>query len=45
MPDPDLGSIRCVYAINLTLGMIVALPLVLLQAGAVLWSRSGAPLA
>ncbi|MBS2963937.1 hypothetical protein KGA66_12850 [Actinocrinis puniceicyclus] len=45
MPDPDLGSIRGVYAITLTLGMIVALFLLVTQAGAVLWARSGAPLA
>lgn len=45
MPDPDLGSIRGVYAITLTLGMTVALVLLVMQAGAVLWSRSGAPLA
>ncbi|HZU46461.1 MAG TPA: hypothetical protein VFA16_04270, partial [Mycobacterium sp.] len=45
MPDPDLGSIRGVYAVTLTLGMIVALLLLVMQAGAVLWSRSGAPLA
>jgi hypothetical protein len=45
MPDPDLGSIHGVYAISLTLGMTVALALLLIQAGAVLWSRSGAPLA
>lgn len=45
MPDPDLGSIHGVYALCLTLGMIVALVLMVMQAGAVLWSRSGAPLA
>ena len=45
MPDPDLGSIRGVYAVTLTLGMIVALFLLVMQAGAVLWSRSGGPLA
>lgn len=45
MPDPDVGSIRGVYAISLTLGMIVALILLIIQAGAVVWTRSGAPLA
>lgn len=45
MPDPDLGSIRGVYAVTLTLGMTVALVLLVMQAGTVLWSRSGAPLA
>jgi hypothetical protein len=45
MPDPDLGSIHGVYAISLTLGMIVATILLLLQAGSVVWTRSGAPLA
>ncbi|WP_194909736.1 hypothetical protein [Catenulispora rubra] len=45
MPDPDLGSIHGVYAISLTLGMIVATCLVILQAGSVVWTRSGAPLA
>ncbi|MBR7827554.1 hypothetical protein KDK95_14645 [Actinospica sp. MGRD01-02] len=45
MPDPDIGSIRGVYAISLTLGMIVALILLIIQAGAVVWTRSGAPLA
>ena len=45
MPDPDLGSIHGVYAISLTLGMMVATLLLILQAGSVLWTRSGAPLA
>ena len=45
MPDPDLGSIRGVYAISLMLGMIVAVFLLVLQAGSVVWTRSGAPLA
>jgi hypothetical protein len=45
MPDPDLGSIHGVYAISLTLGMIIALVLMVMQAGSVLWTRSGAPLA
>ena len=45
MPDPDLGSIHGVYAISLTLGMIVAVFLLVLQAGSVVWTRSGAPLA
>jgi hypothetical protein len=45
MPDPDLGSIRGVYAVTLTLGMTVALFLLVMQAGTVLWSRSGGPLA
>ncbi|HTJ66707.1 MAG TPA: hypothetical protein VL551_04190 [Actinospica sp.] len=45
MPDPDLGSIRGVYAVSLTLGMIVAVILLLIQAGSVVWTRSGAPLA
>lgn len=45
MPDPDLGSIHGVYAISLTLGMIVAMFLLVTQAGAVVWTRSGAPLA
>lgn len=45
MPDPDLGSIHGVYAISLTLGMIVAMFLLVLQAGSVVWTRSGAPLA
>ena len=45
MPDPDLASIHGVYAISLTLGMIVATFLLLVQAGSVLWTRSGAPLA
>lgn len=45
MPDPDLGSIRGVYAICLTIGMIVAMLLLVMQAGSVLWTRSGAPLA
>jgi hypothetical protein len=45
MPDPDLGSIRGVYAISLSLGMIVAMFLLVIQAGSVLWTRSGAPLA
>ena len=45
MPDPDLGSIRGVYAISLTLGMIVAMFLLVMQAGSVMWTRSGAPLA
>ena len=44
MPDPDLGSIHGVYAISLTLGMIVAMVLLLIQAGSVVWTRSGAPL-
>ena len=44
MPDPDLTSIHGVYAISLTLGMIVAMGLLTMQAGAVLWTRSGAPL-
>jgi hypothetical protein len=45
MPDPDLHSIRGVYAISLTLGMITAMFLMVLQAGSVVWTRSGAPLA
>jgi len=45
MPDPDLGSIHGVYAISLTLGMIVAVFLLVLQAGSVVWTRSGASLA
>jgi hypothetical protein len=45
MPDPDLGSIHGVYAISLTLGMIVAVVLLMVQAGSVVWTRSGAPLA
>lgn len=45
MPDPDLGSIHGVYAISLTLGMIVAMFLLVVQAGSVVWTRSGAPLA
>ncbi|MEY9911843.1 hypothetical protein ABIA35_008100 [Catenulispora sp. MAP12-49] len=45
MPDPDLGSIHGVYAISLTLGMVVAMFLLVLQAGSVVWTRSGAPLA
>ncbi len=45
MPDPDLGSIHGVYAISLTLGMIAAVFLLVLQAGSVVWTRSGAPLA
>jgi len=44
MPDPDLGSIHGVYAISLTLGMIVAMVLLLIQAGSVVWTRSAAPL-
>lgn len=45
MPDPDLDSIHGVYAISLTLGMIVAMFLLVMQAGSVVWTRSGAPLA
>jgi len=45
MPDPDIGSIHGVYAISLTLGMIVAVVLLMVQAGSVVWTRSGAPLA
>jgi hypothetical protein len=45
MPDPDLDSIHGVYAISLTLGMIVAMFLLIMQAGSVVWTRSGAPLA
>jgi hypothetical protein len=45
MPDPDLDSIHGVYAISLTLGMIVAIFLLVMQAGSVVWTRSGAPLA
>jgi hypothetical protein len=45
MPDPDLSSIHGVYAISLTLGMIVAMFLLVVQAGSVVWTRSGAPLA
>lgn len=45
MPDPDLGSIHGVYAISLTLGMLVAMFLLIMQAGSVVWTRSGAPLA
>lgn len=45
MPDPDLSSIHGVYAISLTLGMIVAMFLLVMQAGSVVWTRSGAPLA
>jgi hypothetical protein len=44
MPDPDLASIRGVYGISLTLGMLVATFLLVLQAGSVVWTRSGAPL-
>lgn len=44
MPDPDLGSIRGVYAVSLTLGMVTAMVLLVLQAGSVVWTRSGAPL-
>lgn len=45
MPDPDLRSIHGVYGISLTLGMIVAAFLLIMQAGSVVWTRSGAPLA
>jgi hypothetical protein len=45
MPDPDLGSIHGVYAVSLTLGMIVAMFLLTMQASSVVWTRSGAPLA
>src|SRR3954468_10750884 len=45
MPNPDLSSIHGVYAISLTIGMMVAVLLLLLQAGSVMWTRSGAPLA
>lgn len=45
MPSPDLGSIHGVYAISLTIGMMVAALLLLLQAGSVVWTRSAAPLA
>lgn len=45
MPDPDLTSIHGVYGISLTLGMLVALFLLVVQAGSVVWTRSGAPLA
>ena len=45
MPDPDLSSIHGVYALSLTLGMIVAMFLLVTQAASVVWTRSGAPLA
>lgn len=45
MPDPDVASIHGVYALSLTLGMITAMLLLILQAGSVVWTRSGAPLA
>ena len=44
MPDPDLTSIRGVYGISVTLGMLAAMILLLLQAGSVVWTRSAAPL-
>lgn len=44
-PGPRLGSVTSVYSVTLTLGMTVALVLLLIQAGAVLWTRSGAALA
>jgi hypothetical protein len=45
MPGPDLSSIHGVYALSLTLGMIVAMFLLVMQAASVVWTRSGAPLA
>ena len=45
IPGPDLAAIRPVYGIGMTLGMLVALVLLLCQVGAVLWTRSGAALA
>ena len=45
IPGPDLAAIRPVYAIGLTLGMLVALVLLLCQVATVLWTRSGAALA
>ena len=45
MPDPDLDSIHGVYALSLTVGMIVATLLLTMQAGSIVWTRSGAPLA
>ena len=45
IPGPDMAAIRPIYSICLTLGMLVALVLLLCQVGAVLWTRSGAALA
>jgi len=45
IPGPDLAAIRPIYAIGLTLGMLVALVLLLCQVATVLWTRSGAALA
>lgn len=44
-PRPDLVSISASYGVSLTIGMTVALILLLVQVGATAWTQQGAPLA